>query len=56
MEELAALKNLVILKFDKCNSVVLVDKKTYIKRMENLLGGQRKFEKVTLKNETLKSV
>ena len=29
----------------------IVDKDTYIKRMENLLNDQRKFEKVTLKNE-----
>ena len=51
-EELAALTNLsknkdiVIQKPDKGNSVVIVDKDTYIKRMENLLS-----EKVTLKND-----
>ena len=56
-EELAALANLsknkdiVIQKSDKGNSVVIVDKDTYIKRMENLLSDQRKFEKVTLKND-----
>ena len=56
-EELAALTNLsknkdmVIQKSDKGNSVVIVDKDTYIKRMENLLRGQRKFEKVTLKSD-----
>ena len=56
-EELAALTNLsknkdiVIQKADKGNSVVIVDKDTYIKRMENLLSDQRKFEKVTLKND-----
>ena len=55
-EELAALTNLsknkdiVIQKSDKGNSVVIVDKDTYIKRMENLLSDQRKFEKVTLRN------
>ena len=48
-EELGALTNLsknkdiVIQKSDKGNSVVIVDKDTYIKRMENLLSGQRKF-------------
>ena len=48
-EELAALINLsknndiVIQKSDKVNSVVIVDKDTYIKRMENLLSDQRKF-------------
>ena len=56
-EELTALTNLsknkdiVIQKSGKGNSVVIVDKDTYIKRMENLLSDQRKFEKVTLKND-----
>ena len=56
-EELAALTNLsknkdiVIQKSGKGNSAVVVDKDTYIKRMENLLSDQRKFEKVTLKND-----
>ena len=56
-EELTALTNLsknkdiVIQKSDKGNSVAIVDKDTYIKRMENLLSDQRKFEKVTLKND-----
>ena len=55
-EELTALTNLsknkdiIIQKSDKGNSVVIVDKDTYIKRMENLLSDQRKFEKVALKN------
>ena len=44
-------KDIVIQKSDKGNSVVIVDKDTYIKRMENLLSDQRKFEKVTLKND-----
>ena len=30
---------------------VIVDKETYLKRMENLLNDQRKIEKVTLKSE-----
>ena len=53
-DELAALANLsknkdiVIQKFDKGNSVVIVDKDTYIKRMENLLSDQRKFENLKL--------
>ena len=51
-EELAALTNLsknkdiVIQKSDKGNSVVIVDKDTYIKRMENLLSDQRKLKKL----------
>ena len=56
-EELVALTNLsknkdiVIQKSDKGKSAVIVDKDTYIKRMENLLSDHRKFEKVTLKND-----
>ena len=56
-QELTALTNLsknkdiVIQKSDKGNSVVIVDKDTYIKRMENLLSDQRKFEKFTLKSD-----
>ena len=55
-EELAALinlsknKDIIIQKSDKGNSVVIVDKDTYIKRIENLLSDQRKFKKVTLRN------
>ena len=56
-EELAALaslsknKDIVIQKSDKGNSVVIVDKETFIKRMENILSDERKFERVTLKND-----
>ena len=56
-EELTALTNLsknkdiIIQKSDKGNSVVIVDKDTYVIKMENLLSDQRKFEKVTLKND-----
>ena len=35
----------------KGNSFVIVNKYTYIKRMEILLSDQRKLEKVTLKND-----
>ena len=42
---------ILIQKSDKSNSVVIVDKDTNIKRMENLLSDQRKFEKITLKND-----
>ena len=45
-------KDIVIQKFDKGNYVIIVDKETYIKRMENLLSDQRKFERVSLKNDT----
>ena len=55
-EELTALANLsktkdiVIQRPDKSNSLI-VDKKIYIKRIENLLSDQRKFERATLKND-----
>ena len=56
-EELAALaspyknKDILIQNSYKGNSGVIVDKETYIKRMDNLLSDQRKFERVTLKND-----
>ena len=56
-EELTALinlsknKDIIIQKSDKGNTVVIVNKGTYIKRMENLLSDKREFEKVTLKND-----
>ena len=56
-EELAVLANLsknkdiVIQKTDKGNYVVIVDRDTYIKRLENCLSDQREFEKITLKND-----
>ena len=56
-EELAALaslsknKDTVTQKSDKGNSVIIVDQKTYIMRMKNLLSDQRKFESATLKND-----
>ena len=59
-EELAASislnknKHIIIQKFDKGNSVVIVDKDTHIKIMENFLSDQRKFEKVTLKHDAFK--
>ena len=60
-EELTALANLsktkdiVIQRPDKSNSLI-VDKKIYIKRIENLLSDQRKFERATLKNDPFLNV
>ena len=51
MASLSKSKDIVIQKSGKGNSVVIADKETYIKRMENLLSDQRKFERVTLKND-----
>ena len=54
LEALASLsknKDFVIQKSDKGNSVVIVVEESYIKRVENLLSNQKKFERVTLKND-----
>ena len=57
-EEVVALTNLsknkdiVIQKSGNGNYVVIVVKDSYIKRMKSRLSDQRKFEKVTLKNDT----
>ena len=54
-EELAALaslsknKDIVIQKSDKGNSVVIVDKETYIKGMENLLSDERNLKELLRK-------
>ena len=52
MASLSKNKDVVIQKSDKGSSVVIVDKETYFKKMENLLSDERKFERVTLKNDT----
>ena len=52
MASLSKNKDVVIQKSDKGSSLVNVDKETYIKKMENLLSDERKFERVTLKNDT----
>ena len=44
-------KNIVIKKSDKCNSVVIIDKAGYLDKMENLVNGTQKFEKINLKND-----
>ena len=46
LASLSKTKDIVIQKSEKGNSVVIIDKETYIKRMENLLNDQRKFERV----------
>ena len=53
MTNLSKNKDIVIEKSDKGNSVIIVDKETYNKRMENLFSDQAKFERVTLKNDAL---
>ena len=40
-------------KFDKGNSVVIVQRHDYLKKMNNILSDQKKFSKVNLKDDTL---
>ena len=51
MASLSKGKYIVIQISDRGNFVFIVDKETYNKRMQNLLSDQRKFERVTLKND-----
>ena len=45
-------KDLIIQKSDKGNSVAIVQRQDYLKKM-NILSEQKKFSKVGLKDETL---
>ena len=48
LQNLRKNKNIVVQKFDKGNSVVIVDIADYLDKMVNLLNDTRKFEKVNL--------
>ena len=48
LQNLRKNKNIVVQKFDKGNSVVIVDIADYLDKMENLLNDTRKFEKINL--------
>ena len=53
-EEFDALKNLkqiLLQKSDKGNSIVIVDRDVHIKKMENFLSDESKFQKTTVKDE-----
>ena len=41
-------KHIVIQKSDKGNSIVIVDRNKYIKKMSNFLSNQTKFQKATV--------
>ena len=47
------MKNFVIQKSDKGNSVMIVDKADYLDKMENLLNHTRKFETIYLKKDEI---
>ena len=46
-------KDLIIQKSDKGNSVVIVQRQDYLKKMNDILSDQKKFSKVSLKDDTL---
>ena len=46
-------KGLIIEKSDQGNSVIIVNKQNYIKKMDNILNNQKKFTLVNLKGDTL---
>ena len=50
MQNLSKTNDLIIHKFDKGNSVVIIDRQHYIKKMDDILSGQKK---LSLKDDTL---
>ena len=58
-EEFTALQNLsknkdvIIQKSDKGNSVVIVQREDYLEKMNDILSDQKKFSKVSVKDDTL---
>ena len=52
LQNLSINKDLIIQKSDKGNSVAIVQRQDYLKKM-NILSEQKKFSKVGLKDETL---
>ena len=44
---------MIILKSDKNNSVAIVQRQNYLKKMNDILSDQKKFSKVSLNHETL---
>ena len=50
VQNLSNNKDLIIQKSDKVNSMVTVDRQDYIKNTDNILGDQKKFTKLNLKN------
>ena len=53
LQNLSKYKDLIIQKSDKCNSAVIVQRQDYLKKMNDVLSDQKKFSKVSLKDDTL---
>ena len=51
LKKLSQNKLIVNQKSDEGNSIVLVDRDKYIKKMENVLSDQSKFQKTTVKDD-----
>ena len=47
------IKDFIIQKSDKGNSVVIVQRQDYLKKMNDILSDQKKFSKASLKDDTL---
>ena len=54
LQNLSKNKDLIIQKSDKGNSVVIVQRQDYLQKMNDVLSDQKKFSKVSLKNDTIK--
>ena len=52
LKKLSKNKDLIIHKSDTGNSVVVLDRKDYIKKINNILSDQKKFVMVNLKDDT----
>ena len=52
LQNLSKNKHLIIQKSDKGNSVVIVQRQDYLEKMNDILSDQKKFSKVSLKDDT----
>ena len=53
LQNLSKNKDLIIQKSDKGNSVVIVERQDYLRKMNDILSDQKKFNEVSLKDDTL---
>ena len=53
LQNLSKNKDLIIQKSDKGNSVVIVQRQDYLEKMNDILSDQKKFSKISLKDDTL---
>ena len=53
LQNLSKNKDLIIQKSDKGNSVVIVQRQDYLEKMSDILSDQKKFSKVSLKDDTI---